>query len=89
MPTLLSAAEVLDREFLDIRAQLLQLAAALDRIDRAEGSLDSRDPRSQQMRQALRVLAGTEGRRAERIQLAFSLPYDSNWRDRFGIGPWP
>ena len=35
MPT---AADVLDRDFLSMRCRLIELAAALDRIDRAQGS---------------------------------------------------
>ena len=38
MPIPLDAPEVLNREFPEIRARLLQLAAALDRMDRADGS---------------------------------------------------
>jgi len=33
------AGEVLDREFLALRARLIDLAAGLDRLDRADGSL--------------------------------------------------
>jgi hypothetical protein len=35
MPIPLDATEVLNREFLEIRAKLLEIAAALDRLDRA------------------------------------------------------
>ena len=34
----LSAGQTLDREFLAIRARLIDVAAALDRIDRAKGA---------------------------------------------------
>jgi len=84
MPTPISAVDVLDREFLDIRAVLLQLAASLDRIDRVDGPAAS-DPRIEQIHHALDLLQGQESNRAERIQLAFSLPYDSHWRARFGL----
>jgi hypothetical protein len=39
-----TARDVFDQEFLTIRAKLLEVAAALDRIDRAGGSL-ANDPR--------------------------------------------
>ena len=39
MPIPLDAPEVLQREFLEIRARLLQVAASLDRLGRAEGSV--------------------------------------------------
>ncbi|HBO43717.1 MAG TPA: hypothetical protein DD670_07250 [Planctomycetaceae bacterium] len=73
MSTPLTAAEMLDREFLTFRAKLVDLAAALDRIDRAEGSVDA-DPRIDQLRRGLELLASPGDRRAERMQMAFSLP---------------
>jgi hypothetical protein len=85
METPLPAADVLDREFLSLRAELLQLAASLDRIQRAAGSADLRDPRLNQIRQALDILGRGELNRAEQIQRAFSLPYQSDWRERLGI----
>jgi hypothetical protein len=69
------AVKVLDREFLDARCLLIDLAAALDRIDRAEGSAAD-DPRLAQIRSSLEILAGQTPHRAERIQLEFSLPYE-------------
>ncbi len=40
MPTAMPAAEVLDREFLEIRAKILEIAASLDRLDRGEDFQD-------------------------------------------------
>ena len=74
----------MDREFFETRAKLLELAAALDRLDRAEGSV-SNDARIQDIHQALSVLSGDQPARAERIQLIFSLPYEENWREQFGL----
>jgi hypothetical protein len=85
MSTPLSATEVLDREFLDMRAALLQLAAALDRIQRAPGALEKRDAPHRQIREAMEILASTESDRVERIQLAFSLPYDRDWPARYDL----
>ena len=78
----LSASEVLDREFLDVRARLLQIAASLDRLDRAEGAVQS-DPRVQKIRQALNILAAGDADRAEQIQLLFSRPYAARWQAAF------
>ena len=55
----LAAPEVLEREFLEIRARLLQIAASLDRLSRAEGSVD-RDPRLAKIQEALAIL-GDDG----------------------------
>ena len=79
MPIPMAAAEVLEREFLGVRARLIDVAAALDRIDRAEGSVGD-DPRLEKIRQALQVLSGEGSDRAEKLQLLFSLPYQDDWR---------
>jgi len=78
----LSAPEVLDREFLDVRARLLQIAASLDRLDRADGAVEN-DPRLQKIRQAFAILAAADADRAEQIQLLFSRPYDARWQSAF------
>jgi hypothetical protein len=79
MPIPLSASEVLHREFLDIRCKTLDLAAAFDRLTRAEGSVEG-DPRLARLREALRaVLERPEGR-AEQVQMIFSREYDANWQ---------
>jgi len=78
-----SAAQVLDREFLSIRCRLLDLAAAMDRVGRADGHVAD-DPRWRQIHQAIEVIAGADGSRAERVQLVFSLPYSENWRHEYG-----
>lgn len=79
MPIPLDAPEVLNREFLEIRARLLSVAASLDRMDRAKGSLAG-DPRLEMIRRSLAILAGEEAERAEKIQLLFSRAYDANWK---------
>ncbi len=82
MPIPLDAPEVLDREFLEIRARLLQVAASLDRMDRAAGNVHS-DGRLQKIQQALAILQDWGADRAERIQLVFSRPYDADWKSTF------
>ncbi|MFO0896108.1 MAG: hypothetical protein U0836_01660 [Pirellulales bacterium] len=84
MSSPLPASECLDREFLEIRARLLQAAAALDRIERSEGNVAA-DTRLVRIGEALAVLAGPGVDRAERIQLIFSRRYEENWRAQFGL----
>ena len=79
MPIPLDAPEVLNREFLEIRARLLHIAASLDRMDRADGSAAG-DPRLDAIRRALSILADDDGERAEKIQLLFSRAYDADWK---------
>jgi hypothetical protein len=84
MPIPLDAPEVLDREFLEIRARLLQVAAALDRLGRAEGTVAS-DARLAKIHEALAILADGEADRAERIQLIFSRAYEPDWQAAFKL----
>jgi hypothetical protein len=82
----MNSQQILDREFLEIRAKILEIAAALDRIDRAEGDVDS-DPRMQLIDDAIKTVASdqTDPIRAERIQLLFSREYDAKWIEDFAI----
>ena len=84
MPIATDAVERLNRDFLGIRARLVELAAALDRIDRGNGSVAA-DPRMEQIRRSLAVLSGQQSERTEQIQTIFSLPYEADWRARYGI----
>ena len=79
MTTSPAAAKLLDREFLDIRSKLIDLAASLDRIQRAPGSVAD-DPRMDKITQALQILATSAPACTEQIQILFSLPYDEHWR---------
>jgi hypothetical protein len=78
------ASDVLNREFLEIRAKILQIAASFDRLDRGEGSVDD-DPRMTLIREALDILQSESSDRAEQVQLLFSREYDSNWRKSLGV----
>ena len=84
MPITTDAVERLNRDFLGIRARLIELAAALDRIGRGSGSA-ANDPRMEQIRRSLAVLSGQPSDRTEQIQTIFSLPYEADWRARYGI----
>lgn len=78
--TPMPAAQALDTTFLDIRARLLDVAAALDRIQRGKDAPAlAADPRLAKVRQALEVLCDESGARAERVQQIFSLAYDPSW----------
>ena len=79
MPIPLDAPAVLNREFLEVRARLLHIAASLDRLDRARGSVAG-DARLELIRRSLAILVGAAPDRAEKIQLLFSRAYDANWK---------
>lgn len=76
---------VLDREFLPLRHRLLDVAAGLDRIARA-GQTAVTDPRVAQTVAALKVLLEPGTDHAERVQQVFALPYEDDWREKFGLG---
>jgi len=84
MPATLPAPQVLDREFLEIRAKILELAASLDRLDRGAGDVAD-DARMQLVLGGLGLLLEDRPGRAERMQLLFSQPYEAAWRKKFEI----
>jgi hypothetical protein len=63
----LSRPEVVDRYFLDHRAKLIDIAAFLDRVDRAEPCGEGEDFRLTAFRQALDILSSGESGRARRV----------------------
>lgn len=77
-------ADVFEQEFLPVRAKILEVAAALDRLDRATGSLIT-DSRRARIQSAIQILLLPEEDRAEQVQLMFSRPYEDGWRENFGI----
>ena len=62
---------VLDLYFMDARSKLIDLAAFLDRVERAEGKEDFR---LSAFRLALNKLAKPSAKRAKEVLLAFSEP---------------
>lgn len=72
-----TALQVLDREYLEARCSLLELAATLDRIDRArdeEEAGDFSDSRLELLKQAIDLLSQESHlpNRSERMLLLFS-----------------
>jgi hypothetical protein len=61
--------QVLDLYFLNARHQLIEIAAFLDRTERASGQDDFR---LQAFRAALKELSGRKKQKTKRVQLAFS-----------------
>ena len=70
----MTAKEVLDASFLEMRWRALSLAADLDRIERAAGGAEllKSDPRVQNLRGALNLLLENKPNRAEQVQILFS-----------------
>lgn len=79
-----TAEQVLQQEFLLARARILELAATLDRIQRAGGQVEQH-PQMQLLRRGFEVLTGQSDERAQQVQLLFSRHYAADWRREFGI----
>ena len=84
MPNPRKSVEVLEQEFLPVRAKILEVAAALDRLDRASGSLASESRRAQ-VHAAIQILLRPDDDRAEQVQLIFSRQYQEDWREKLGV----
>jgi hypothetical protein len=83
---------VLDRYFLEHRAALLDLAAFLDRLDRAQPDADDRnnqglDYREAALHRAIDILTDSEGDRARRIQQVLSDPTEAPAATAKEVGP--
>lgn len=71
-----SAEDLLDMYFLDMRCALLETAASLDRIERADNGTDTfRDPRIRKLNKACDILKNGKQNRAEQVLVAFSDPF--------------
>lgn len=70
----LTKQQLLDEFFIEQRTKLLDIAAFLDRLDRADDQAPTRDFRINALDEALQVLSGSESLRLNRIQMIFSDP---------------
>jgi hypothetical protein len=70
----LTQRELLAEYFMEHRVQVLELAAFLDRLERAREIDAADDFRLRSLRAALDVLVDGEGERVQRVQLIFSDP---------------
>jgi hypothetical protein len=81
--------QVLDLHFLDARGKLIELAAFLDRVDRASGEADFR---LAALRRAIEELALDRPERARNVLLALSDPTTDpipNAHTKAAAGAWP
>ena len=84
----MNSQQVLDREYLEIRGKILEVAASLDRLERADGDV-TQDPRMALMHQGLQIALQSNDAhgdsRAKQIQLLFSREYADSWRQEFEL----
>ena len=72
-PSPLTPTEIVDEYFIENRTRLLEMAAFLDRLDRADPAHATRDFRMKAFAEALAALT-SDGDRLTRIQLLLSDP---------------
>jgi hypothetical protein len=70
----LSATQLVDEYFIENRNRLLEIAAFLDRIDRADPAVGGGDFRMQVFNEAVTALAGASPNRLTHIQMLLSDP---------------
>ena len=81
--------KILDLYFLDARARLIDIAAFMDRVDRADGGDDFRFAA---FRAALKVLESEKQDRARKVLLVFSDPTEEPIpaaTTKAACGAWP
>lgn len=79
-----TAEQVVADEFLIARAKILELAATLDRIERARGDMDE-SRQMQLLTHGLQILCDDEVEKAKRVQLLMSREYDPQWQVQMSI----
>jgi len=85
-----SSKQILDREFLTLRSKLLDIAASLDRIDRADdtdapaGSV-ANDDRMRLLAEGIKIISTDASDRALQIQQLFSREFDPQWKQKFKL----
>ena len=83
-PSARSAEKVLSEEFFIARSKILDLAATLDRLERADGSLEALH-QLKLLEQGMEILLDDQSDKSKRVQLLMSRPYDPDWRKNYGL----
>ncbi|MCA9193132.1 MAG: hypothetical protein KDB03_15260 [Planctomycetales bacterium] len=78
-----TADQVLEQEFLQVRAKILEIAAFFDRL--SEGGAVTNEQQLRLLRDGSTILNDGADEKAARVQLLFSRQYESNWREKFGV----
>ena len=79
-----TAQQVIADDYLIARAKILELAATLDRIERATGDVED----SKQLNllvQGMHILCDEEVDKARRVQLLMSRQYDPIWQSNMSV----
>jgi len=91
-----NAEQVVEQEFLQVRAKILEIAAFFDRLEAdavtSTGSANAAssvsgtgEERLKLLRAGCGLLLDTDSDKAARLQLLFSRKYDEQWRKAMGV----
>lgn len=78
-------SKVIDLYFMEHRAKVLDVAAFLDRLDRAEDDIGREDFRVKGLRAAIAILLDGQGERAKRVLDSFSDPTEAPLESAAGM----
>ncbi len=84
MSSAANSQQLIAREYLPLRAKILEIGAALDRLERVGGDVSQHDG-WRQLQQALEILQRCPADRAEQLLMHFSRPYQDRWRAEWGL----
>ena len=79
-----SAEQIVADDFMIARARIVELAATLDRIERATGDVED-STNMQLLIQGMHILCDDEVEKAKRVQLLMSRQYDPKWQAQMSI----
>ena len=79
-----SAEQIVADDFMIARARIVELAATLDRIERATGDVED-STNMQLLIQGMHILCDDEVEKAKRVQLLMSRQYEPKWQAQMSI----
>ncbi len=80
-----NSEQVIDQEFLQVRAKILEIAAFFDRLDSESGLSETANGRLKLLRNGCQILLDQQEDKAARVQLLFSRAFDPNWRESMHV----
>lgn len=82
-----NAEQIVEQEYLQVRAKILEIAAFLDRLDPEDAKAVSpgNAERLKLLQAGCELLVDSESDKAARLQLLFSRKYDDQWRKAMGV----
>ncbi len=77
--------QVIDQEFLQVRAKILEIAAFFDRLDSESRLSENAEGRLNLLRNGCQILLDHQEDKAARVQLLFSRAFDPKWRETMHV----